>query len=300
MIRDILYNFLSLNNISLKYYHFTAIIFLLFSCSGPGKIRKQIAVKTNNDSTSIIHSLTESSDKEYVIYITPDGRKLLLKNDSLQMVRPASISYDSISVNMDIIETAGAGELGNHGGVDDPFTGVVRPTVKTSYSSKSYESFGSIAALYRSLKSKEFMDNLSIGHSDDRVSFENRNVKITTAYLYTITVESDNDFHLLIGNTPVYNPGTTRVFNAEIPGVPRDGDMATKQHVRELRAKLLRIFSAIPVCGNRGYLQEYTKITIRGSLFYDTQHKSNPAKCKDVEGESAWEIHPVWDIQGLN
>ncbi|MBX9782112.1 MAG: hypothetical protein K2X48_02355 [Chitinophagaceae bacterium] len=114
---------------------------------------------------------------------------------------------------------------------------------------------------------------------------------------YTITIEGDNDFHLLIGNTPVYEAGVTRVFNAEIPGVPPNGTTAEKNKIKQLRAKLLQQFGGIPVCGRNGYLQEHTKIRISGSLFYDTQHKSNPAKCRDVEGESAWEIHPVLDIE---
>ena len=284
----------------MKSYHLAIIVLLLVACSGPGRLNKEIAAKTNNDSTAIIHSLAEPSQKNYVVYITPGGNKILLRRVDLQFGEASSTVSDSVSVDEEILVSGVAGSLGNHGGADDPFLGSVRPTVKTSYSSQSYKTFPTIPALYRSLKSKEFMNDLAIGHSDARVSYEDRNVKVKTAYLYTITIEKDNDFHLLIGNTPVYDPSTTRVFNAEIPGVPRVGSETTKQHVRELRRKVLRIFSAIPVCGKKGYLQEYTKISINGSLFYDSHHKSTPAKCKEVIGESAWEIHPVRDIEGLN
>jgi len=284
----------------MKCYYFGTIILLAISCSGPGKLSKEIATKTNNDSTAVIYSLAEPSQKKYVVYVTPGGKKILLKREGSQLDEPISTASDSVRLGEEVLVSHVAGTVGNSGGVDDPFTGSVRPTVKTSYSTKSFETFATIPALYRSLKSKESMNNLAIGHSDVRVTPENRNVKIKTAYLYTITIEKDNDFHLLIGNTPVYDPSTTRVFNAEIPGVPRNGSEETKQHVRELRRKVLRIFSAIPLCGKKGYLQEYTKISISGSLFYDSHHKSTPAKCREVEGESAWEIHPVWDIKGLN
>ncbi len=122
---------------------------------------------------------------------------------------------------------------------------------------------------YKRKGPKEFMNDLSIGHADSRVAYEDRNVIIRKAYLYTITIEDDNDFHLLIGTTAVYDPATTRVFNAEVPGVPTNGSAATKEHIRELREKLLNIFNGIPVCGRNGYLQQYTKIFIRGSLFPD-------------------------------
>lgn len=108
---------------------------------------------------------------------------------------------------------------------------------------------------------------------------------------------ADNDLHLLIGNTPVYQEGTTRVFNAEISGIPPNGTAEQKQHMEELRAKAIAEMSDIPLCGRSGYLQSHRRIKIKGSLFFDSHHASKPARCREVEGESAWEIHPVYDIE---
>jgi len=140
------------------------------------------------------------------------------------------------------------------------------------------------------------MNGLGIGNKNERNEFENRNVFIEKAYLYTITLLEDNDLHLLIGNTPTYVEGVTRVFNAEISGVPVSGSSETKDRIRNARQKAINVFKGIPLCGRKGFLQSNNKIWIKGSLFYDTHHISAPAKCREVEGESAWEIHPVWDI----
>lgn len=264
---------------------------ILFACSNSKKINRIIKEKTNNDTTARVSSLSEISDKPFVYYVTPGGQKILLKKI------PAQVN-SSDSADMVTMRAAASGVGG--AGADDPFTGSVRKTVKTTYSTATYRSYATIRGLYSSLKTKEFMDALNIGHTDSRTTYEDRNVILRTAYLYTITIENDNDFHLLIGNTAVYEPGVSRVFNAEVPGVPTTGSASTKAHIRDLRVKLLNIFNGLPVCGRNGYLQEYTKIYISGSLFYDTQHKSNPASCREVEGESAWEIHPVWEIKKID
>lgn len=262
---------------------------MAISCSSNRKISKIIDEKTNHDTTARVYSLKETTNKPFAYYVTPGGKKILL-----QKIPAEATASDTA----DVLMSAAAGIGG--AGADDLFTGTIRGTVKTTYSTGATKTYATIRSLYSSLKPKQFMDSLSIGHRDSREIYEDRNVIIKKAYLYTITIEDDNDFHLLIGTTAVYDPATTRVFNAEVPGVPVNGSAETKQHIRELRAKLLDIFNGIPVCGRNGYLQQYTQIYIRGSLFYDTQHKTNPAKCREVEGESAWEIHPVWDIRRLN
>ena len=266
---------------------------LVISCSNNRKITRIINEKTNHDTTARVYSLLQSTDKPFAYYVTPGGEKILLQK--IQPEEPERIIGDSVAV---AVTTAAAGVGG--AGADDPFTGSVRATAKTTYSTAANQTYSTIRGLYNSLESKEFMNDLSIGSNDNRVTYEDRNVIVKKAYLYTITIEADNDFHLLIGTTAVYDPATTRVFNAEVPGVPTNGSEATKEHIRDLREKLLNIFNGIPVCGRNGYLQQYTKIYIRGSLFYDSHHKTNPAKCREVEGESAWEIHPVWDIRRLN
>lgn len=280
----------------MKTIFFLFISGMLIGCNSSKKINRIINEKTNSDTSARVYSLLQPTDKAFAYYITPGGKKILL-----QKIAPSANSSDSV-VAAPMASAAFTATATGIGGAtaDDPFTGSVRGTVKTTYSTATNRTFATIRGLYNSLQTKEFMDALSIGHSDSRVAEEDRNVIIKKAWLYTITIEGDNDFHLLIGNTPVYDPNVTKVFNAEVPGVPVSGSVATKTFIHDLRAKLLTIFNGIPVCGNNGYLQQYTQIYISGSLFYDTQHKSTPAKCNDVEGQSAWEIHPVRDIRKIN
>ena len=269
---------------------------LVFSaCTTGNKVNRAILRDVRRDTAARVFSLTQPSDKAFVLLVPSSGKKILLQNTGFD-----SATVFHTEIRRDTAErsfTARAFTSSLHAAADDEFKGSVRGTVKTTYSDKPFEKFASVAKLYQSLKPAEFMNDLNIGNKDERSAFEDRNVIIRKAYLYTITIETDNDLHLLIGNTPVYDPQKTRVFNAEIPGVPKNGDAATKKHIRDLRENVLSLFNGIPECGKNGYLQQNHKIRISGSLFYDTHHKTNPAKCNEVEGESAWEMHPVWKIK---
>ncbi len=273
-------------------YLYVLLLLAFTACNSGRRISNGTARKIFNDSTARVMSLEEPTNRELVYYITPAGKKILLKRISGQAeLAPASHP----AILRDTVEESGP-VRDSRVGANDPFTGSVRKTPKTTYSDKAYKSYRTIPALFRKLESNDFMRGLAIGHKDERVEQEDRNVIIEKAYLYTITVEGDNDLHLLIGNTPVYKKGVTRVFNAEISGVPRDGTAEEKKHFKELREKMIREMSDIPLCGRNEYLQSHRRISIRGSLFFDSHHATKPARCQEVEGESAWEIHPVWDI----
>ncbi|MEO7924845.1 MAG: hypothetical protein ABIR30_14270 [Chitinophagaceae bacterium] len=251
----------------------------LVACDNGKRISRADSNKVFNDSSARVYSLDERSDREWVYYVNPSGTKVLLKKDLSGFTQ--RIAGDSLAKKVH---------------PDDPFEGSIRLSPKTTYSTKTYKKYRTIPALYRKLESNQFMKDLSIGNSNERVEQEDKNINIQKAYLYTITLEADNDLHLLIGNTPVYKEGTTRVFNAEISGIPPDGTTAVKNHMMELREKAIAAMNDVPLCGRSGFLQANRRITIRGSLFFDSHHASKPAKCREVEGESAWEIHPVYDI----
>ncbi|MEQ1675952.1 MAG: hypothetical protein ABL876_04605 [Chitinophagaceae bacterium] len=276
-------------------YILPLLVLVLMSCNNSRRMSRNLTEKVFSDSSARVYSLDQPTTREYVYYITPDGEKVLLKkiNGStdpprrlLRRVNRDTVNIDAPPTPLEIRVDAAA-----------PFTGSIRATPKTTYSNKPVEKFRTIPALYRKLKSNEFMKDLGIGRSEVRNPLEDRNIRIEKAYLYTITVEDDNDLHLLIGNTPSYQEGVTRVFNAEISGVPRTGSQEVKDHILELRRRALRAMGNIPVCGRNGFLQSNKRITISGSLFFDSHHASKPARCREVEGESAWEIHPVRTIE---
>lgn len=274
-------------------YTYVLILFAFTACNSSRRISTRLANKVFNDSTARVYSLEEQTDRDLVYYVAATGKKILLKKIPGQAILPLSAHH---AILMDSVSDDEVPIRNNRVGANDPFTGSVRKIPKTTYSDKAYKSYRTIPALFRKLESNDFMRSLAIGHRNERVEQEDRNVIIVKAYLYTITVEGDNDLHLLIGNTPVYKKGVTRVFNAEISGVPGDGTAEEKQHFIELREKAIREMSDIPLCGRNGFLQSHRRISIRGSLFFDSHHATKPAKCREVEGESAWEIHPVRDI----
>ena len=281
----------------MKGIYFLLLIFFT-ACNSSRRISNRITAKVLSDSTARVSSVAASGEKELVYYIAPTGKKILLKKypvpvESTELVRRRVMEDSVVGVSERRRTTSSmAGSVG----ANDLFKGSIRVVPKTTYASKKNEKFRTIAALYRKLQSNDFMKNLGIGNKEERVEEEDRNIIIAKAFLYTITVEDDNDIHLLIGNTPVYTDGVTRVFNAEISGVPRDGTEAEKEKMKQLRAKAIEAIGDIPLCGRSGYLQTNRRITIRGSLFFDSHHATKPAKCREVEGESAWEIHPVKDI----
>lgn len=280
-----------------------SIIILLFctACHSARRVNNATTETVFNDSAARVYSLEENSNKELSYFITADGKKVLLKKytgpqDIPPPPAPPIRREDSIRMDAPVMPMAAAAPRAFAADDNDPFTGSVRSIPKTTYSTKKYEKFRTIPALFRKLPSSENMKALGIGRRNERVPEEDRNVRIEKAYLYTVTVEADNDLHLLIGNTPVYIPGETRVFNAEISGIPPDGTAEEKEQMRRLRAKAIAAMLDIPLCGRNNYLQVNRRISIRGSLFFDSHHASKPARCREVEGESAWEIHPVKDI----
>lgn len=282
---------------------YSIVILLLYctACSSERRISKPATQTVFNDSSARVYSLKEKSDKELSYFITADGKKVLLKKytgpqEILPPPPPPVRINDSVRMDATSMPMAAAAPRSFAADDNDPFTGSVRAIPKTTYSDKKYEKFKTIPALFRKLPSPETMIALRIGRSNERVPEEDRNVRIEKAYLYTVTVEADNDLHLLIGNTPVYKPGKTRVFNAEISGVPPNGTAEEKEQMRRLRAKAIEAMLEIPLCGRNNYLQVNRRISIRGSLFFDSHHATKPARCREVEGESAWEIHPVRDI----
>ncbi|MBX9784402.1 MAG: hypothetical protein K2X48_14015 [Chitinophagaceae bacterium] len=160
----------------------------LTACSSSSRINRIIDQKTNKDTTARVNSLTDTTSKPYVYYITPGGHKILLRNTN-----GTAFAIDSAATEETAAPVlfAAAGDVAGNATANDVFTGSVRPTVKTTYSSAPKQTYATIRGLYNSLKSKAFMDNLAIGHTDTRTVYEDRNVVVTTAYcLVLILVDS--------------------------------------------------------------------------------------------------------------
>ena len=97
------------------------------------------------------------------------------------------------------------------------FSGVARAAAKTSYTTAALQSYANIAGIRATLQTDTYMQGLGITNSSNRTTPEQRNVSASVSYLYAIARESDNDYHLIIGDSPV-SPST--LLNCEVSGLP--------------------------------------------------------------------------------
>lgn len=176
----------------------------------------------------------------------------------------------------------------------DAFAGSARAAAKTSYASVSYGTYATIGALRTSLPSDSYMLGLGITNSSPRVSDENRNRDITTSYLYAIARESDNDFHMIIGDATTT---ADHLLNCEASGNP-PSSQSSYTNINSVRTYLKGYFGT-DFCGQSGYTKFSPAIPItvlKGSLFFDIDHAAGTVGPTGLRPNTAWEIHPIRTI----
>ncbi len=124
------------------------------------------------------------------------------------------------------------------------------------------------------------------------------NVTVKQAWIYEISHQGDNDYHLLIGVNPDTDDG--RYLNAEISAInPESPDAKDLWELRKLFKKQYEDYSgkSLP----KGYTQPMNPIHIRlsGSIFLDADHGRRAVGHGDIKNFTSWEIHPITSIQIL-
>jgi hypothetical protein len=183
----------------------------------------------------------------------------------------------------------------------DVFTGKVRRIAKTNILPGNPKSFASISALRASLPSDDDMiaRNIGRGPGVDRVDVENRNVSVT-AFIYTFRKESDNDYHVILGDDPA--SGNPRFLNAEVSGIPVAGSDENRNKLWTVR-KLFKQTFELQDDGPDKYdpLDPPVKVQITGALFYDVEHvPPHTVGPNAFSPKTAWEIHPISEIKFLD
>ena len=176
----------------------------------------------------------------------------------------------------------------------DAFAGSARAAAKTSYASVSYGTYATINALRVTLPTDSYMLGLGITNSTPRVSEENRNRDITTSYLYAIARESDNDFHMIIGDS---NSAAGNLLNCEASGNP-PSSQSSYTNINSVRSYLKSYFGT-DFCGQSGYTKFSPAIRItvlKGSLFFDIDHAAGTVGPTGLRPNTAWEMHPIRTI----
>jgi hypothetical protein len=128
--------------------------------------------------------------------------------------------------------------------------------------------------------------------SEARLPEETRNVRVQ-AWIFAAKMETDNDFHVILGSTPDIK--TAQFMNAEVAGLPKQqsGDTATLQSVR---AEFHDVVGKFP---GQAYVK-YTHpkpVTVEGSLFFDLDHTGVKVGPNGMKPDTSWEIHPITDLR---
>jgi hypothetical protein len=175
------------------------------------------------------------------------------------------------------------------------FTGVVRKQAKTSLSTARTEIFETVGDLLVTLAPDGDMHAYKpkIRQISPRVSEEDRNVYIKNAYLFTVKEEDDQDFHIIIGDLSATGE-PINLMNVEIAGLPEDVNSKDFKILKKVRSQF---YAKYPMFfdSNRKTLtcDPPAPISLRGSLFFDTQHSAGHIGSKNFKPLSVWEIHPI-------
>jgi hypothetical protein len=180
----------------------------------------------------------------------------------------------------------------------DNFHGTDRAAAKTSISTGPSKTFGDVGAL---LDSGLFVaDSKMLKHkppipkdkTSDRVAEEQHNV-VVTGFLYASTHESDNDFHCIVGMPPGQ---PQRFVNVELSGLPVSGP--ARAQLRTARTAFKDFFGDnLPAGSGYTKFDPPIKVKITGSIFFDVDHKAGVVGPQGMRPKTAWEIHPVTDIE---
>jgi hypothetical protein len=181
-------------------------------------------------------------------------------------------------------------------GNSDVFRGTDRRDAKTSLASGGIESYALIANLRSTLRTDEYMQSLGISQLPDsrRSVDEQRNVRVR-AFIYAVKKESDNDFHVIVGDQHCRNGGC--LITVEVSGIPAAATHPNRKALTDVRAKFLAHFSGYePGRSRYAKLDPPIHVTLTGSLFFDVDHKAGMVGPAGLKSDTAWEMHPLSDI----
>ena len=193
------------------------------------------------------------------------------------------------------------GETHSRSAIDSEiFKGKFRLEAKTSYARARKEKATNVESLLNGLstdaqmtqqhyelvaKDRNFQNHVL------RIPEEKRNVTVN-AWLYWVSRQSDDDYHLILGDTSELSSRTV-FMNAEISGLPPD--KPTRQPFVRLRDELENVIATHP--NRKGAFDNPVPVRITGSLLWDGEHRNpnnvGPKKPRDIRPKKAWEIHPI-------
>jgi hypothetical protein len=176
------------------------------------------------------------------------------------------------------------------------FRGAHRRVPKTTITSGAGETFATLRELIADLPDDDDMLNHTPPVRRDtmtRATEERRNVRVT-AWIYAITYEVDQDWHIILGTRP--NSGTVAFFNAEVSGLPANAAAAFSK-LSKVRRQLAVILDNRLPGGNYRKYKVPIPVVVEGSLFFDVDHAAGAVGPDGMEPDTAWEIHPITNLE---
>ena len=176
----------------------------------------------------------------------------------------------------------------------ETFGGSARSVAKTSYAIGAFTTFANILSLRSSLPTDAVMHTKGLTLSSPRIAEEKKNVSVASAYLHAISRESDNDYHMIIGDASV---SPTKLINCESSALPSTSAISFAT-IKSVRAAIKSHFGT-DFCSTSGYTHFQPAIHIsilKGSLFYDIDHAPGTIGPLGFRANTAWEMHPVNSI----
>jgi hypothetical protein len=179
----------------------------------------------------------------------------------------------------------------------DTFAGTARKAAKLSIASGTPQSFNDLADLLHSLPADSTMRAKNISKTPDSGRLpEEQKVVTVTAFLYASSKESDNDFHCVVGRAP---GKPAQFMNVEVSALPASSSQFFAA-LRKARNEFKQFFTSnndsLPAAGYDKF-DPPIAITLTGSLFFDVDHVPPAVGPTGMKPKTAWEIHPVTDIQ---
>ena len=184
------------------------------------------------------------------------------------------------------------------------FTGVMRRAVKTTPQPGWAKSYKTLDDLFATLPSDSAMihrvPKIDRSASSKRVAEEQRNVRLKKVWLFAAFRESDNDFHLIIGNHQRPDSATI-MMNVEVSGLPERRSIPRRYYKRLLKTRtdFIKIFGDTQCRRSFRFKDKGAPVEIKGSLFFDIHHASTGTGSGKLRPSSVWEIHPITGIKWL-
>jgi hypothetical protein len=177
--------------------------------------------------------------------------------------------------------------------LDSAFAGTARKGAKTSEVVAKVEDFASVSALLKTLV-KDAVVRAKLKSNSPRIAEEKHYVRLTKdTYLFAFKKESDNDYHVIIGDNKDSKKAT--LFNVEISGLAA----SKNKNFTAVRTAFEKQF--VQVCSSSYviFAQNPIKISIEGSTFFDVDHKPGQIGPIGFQPATNWEIHPISKIKFL-